>query len=198
MIIDYPSIKKDLSKVLLRIFNNSVQGELGPFQGIQHLMQHEGKKGSYSTVDGKVKDKDYQLMEVNYKIQYADIPNMTFEDVVKLVEQKGKEMGEQMGKYFFKTVNDVIDETGNVVQAHGKPFSLDLMFETLEKMPLAFDEEGNPRMPTLVIHPDMTPRVRELIAQEEKEKKYEARHKALVEQKRKEWNEEQNRRKLVD
>jgi hypothetical protein len=198
MLVDYPSVKKQISEKLLKIFNQSAEVELGPFQGIGRTRQHEGRRGSYSTVNGVVKEQNYQEMGVNYSILYKDIPFMGMGDVVALVKQKGKEMGEKMGKYFFKTVDETIQETGNIVEAHGRPFSLDLMFETLEKMAIDFDLDGTPRMPTLIVHPKVMEQVRELIKVEETEKKYEQRHKDLIEKKRQEWYEKQNRRKLVD
>lgn len=198
MLIDFPSIKSELSKIFMQVFNQAAQAELGPFQGIKRTMQHEGSDGTYSTVDGTVRKKDYQRMEVNYRIEYKDVPDMTLENVFSLFQQKGKEMGEQMGRYMFKTVDEITKESGNIVDSHGKPFSLDLMFETIEKMQIPFDEQGNPVMPTLVIHPNMSPRLKEIMEKEEVVKEYEERHKKLIEQKRKEWNEEQNSRKLVD
>lgn len=198
MLPDFPSVKKEVSDHLLKIFKNFAKQEMGPFSGVAYTMQHEGRKGSYSTMEGKVVNQDYQRMEVAYEIKLSDVPTMTFEDVLKILKEKGGEMGSQMGKYFFKTVNQVIDETGNVVDAKGKPFSLDLMYETLEKMEIPFDENGNPRLPTLVVNPQTMEKVREAIEKEKTEKKYEQRHKQLIELKRKEWNEKQSDRKLVD
>jgi len=198
MLPDFPKVKKEVSNLLLKIFKSFARQEVGFFSGVAQTMQHEGRKGSYSTMEGTIVNNDYQKMEVFYQIKFSEVPTMTFEDVLKILEEKGKEMGDQMGKYFFKTVNQTINKTGNSVDAKGKPFSLDLMYKTLEKMEIPFDEDGNPRLPTMVVNPQVMEKIKEIKEKEKIENKYEQKHKQLIELKRKEWNEKQNNRKLAD
>lgn len=110
MLIDFPVVKKEVDQFLMKVFKKSANSELGVFSGIGRTRQHEGRKGSYSTVEGKVKDKNYQPFSVEYLIKYGDVPTMIMDDVIALIRQKGKEMGEQLGKYMFKTVNQTIEE----------------------------------------------------------------------------------------
>jgi putative lipoic acid-binding regulatory protein len=170
MLIDFPEIKKDISRDLLKIFKNSVNSESRILENMQKTMQHEGTSGTYSSVEGTIRNKDYQQMKVEFEILYSELPNLEIVDAIRIVQEKGKEMGEQLGKYTFSTVEQVTNETGNVVDAKGKPFSLGMMFELLEKMEIPFDMNDNPHMPTVVIHPNQMDRIREEIQREEIEK----------------------------
>jgi hypothetical protein len=111
-----------------------------------------------------------------------------------MVVEKGREMGAQQARYHYGQLDQIITEVGNTVSG---PLTLDKYFETFEKIFISFDADGNPRMPTMVIHPDMTPLV-EKLAEEMKTDEARARFAELIERKREQWNEEQDRRKLVD
>lgn len=198
MLPDFPREKRELSKLLMKIFTNSAFGEMGPFEGMPSMTQHEGRQSSYSTVDGVIKQQDYQATAVEYQVLYSDIPNMTLQDVVALIQQKGKEMGGQMSQYFFKVFTQTVDEVGNNFDAKGRPLSIELLHETLEKLEIPFDEDGNPSLPKLIVSPSMGPRIEEMQKNEKEKPEYKEKYAEIMARKKKEWDEKQNSRKLVD
>jgi len=197
MLYDLPALKTEVSDLLLKFFKKTMKQE-GLSGQLNRVMQHEGKTGSYSTVQGEVKPKDYQEIGVEFSVNNNEVPDMTMDDAVEIVTTKAREMGQKMGKYVFQTLNKAIDETGNSIDGKGQPLSLELMFQALERIEIPFDDDGQPIMPSMVIHPKQSQKLKELIAEEEKEGKFSERHRLLVEKKRKVWDEKQSHRKLVD
>jgi hypothetical protein len=63
---------------------------------------------------------------------------------------------------------------------------------------IAFDEQGNPRLPTLHIGPDLEASASQVLEEASKDPSAQARLNEIIERKREEWNAEQDRRKLVD
>jgi len=194
----YPQLKMTLEKWLMQIFERAARQELGPFAESPRFIQHEGTTHRYNTVEGQERSTNYQEIMLEFGLDRAQIVDMEFDDLLKLVIEKGREFGGQRARYHYQVINEVTEETGNVVDAKGQPVTLELLFEMFEGLHVAFDERGNPRLPTIVIHPNMAPRFQELVQQADADEASKVRMAEIIERKRKEWNEEQDRRKLVD
>ena len=61
----------------------------------------------------------------------SEFENMNDEIVSNKINDK--EIAGQQAKSFYEVVGKAAEEVGNVVSADGKPFSMDLFFEGLEK-----------------------------------------------------------------
>lgn len=73
---------------------------------------------------------------------------------VAMVAYQGEKAGEALEKEFFKFMERVTTESGQVVDGRGQPLSHDLILDVLEKLAIDFDAHGSPEMPTIVAHPD--------------------------------------------
>jgi len=121
---------------------------------------------------------------------------------VEYFKQKMDEMAEsfiaQQEGLVFSKLNEVTEQTGNVVDGHGKPFSPALLFEALEKIQIDFDDQGRPIMPTVVLHPSLFEKVKEKLPEWEANPEFAKRHNAIIEEKRRQWLDRENCRKLAD
>lgn len=190
----YPQLKKSLENMFLELLEGASRQELGPFNESPRFIQHEGTTHSYNTAEGEERQTEYQDMMVELQLSSSELANMTLGDAVKLVVEKGHEIGAQQARYHFGMLSKIIEEAGSTVNG---PLTLNRLFEVLEKLYIHFDDLGNPRWPTMVVHPNVTPRLREL-ARELEAEEAKTRLSNIIERKREEWNEEQDRRKLVD
>jgi len=190
----YPHLKEDLEDLLMDMAAAAAREELGPFKESPRFIQHEGSRHLYSTIDGEEGETEYQELMVERTFSSSEIASLSFEDALNLVIEKGREMGAQQARYHYARLDQIVADAGTTVSG---PLTLDSFFEMLERAFISFDYEGNPRMPTMVIHPNMTPRIQEL-AEEMERDEAKARLAEIMERKREQWNEEQDRRKLVD
>ena len=155
----YPQLKEGLERMLLDLLEAASRQELGPFNESPRFIQHEGTTHSFNTVDGEERQTEYQDMSVELTLSFSELANMNFGDALRLAVEKGHEIGVQQARYHYGMLNQIIEESGNVVDG---PLTLDRLFELLERMHISFDNLGNPRWPTMVVHPNMALPVQEL------------------------------------
>lgn len=77
-------------------------------------------------------------------------------DAARLIEtlvDAGAAMRSGMARRLFARMDEIAEENGMVVDVRGRPFSVDLFIEGLEKMDIDFDASGKPIMPGCVVHP---------------------------------------------
>ena len=72
---------------------------------------------------------------------------------------------------FFKGLSEIIDAAGTTTYAGGQPFSFDMLNDTLEKMQLEFDEDGEPVFPTLITHPLVYEQIKQMKPTPEQEQR---------------------------
>lgn len=89
-------------------------------------------------------------------------------------------------------MDEITNATGNVVRADGQPISWDLISDMLEKMPLDFDEQGNPLMPTMYASPEGAAQAREMTPTPEQQ----LRRSEIIERKRAEFYAQKRTRRL--
>ncbi len=198
MIPDFPKLKRDIHKYfLMRSFENARLSD--PLLArIKHYLQHEGDDGTYETMDGYKRDKDYQLFEASYQITVDEIVNSDFEVVLKKFYNMGLKAASKMAKHSFKQISKIIDETGNSIQAKGS-WTKEQFLEVIRKIMIDFDEEtGQPLMPTMYIHPSQADSVRAMIKDTENDPEYKLEFDRIIEQKRQEFYAREANRKLVD
>ena len=93
---------------------------------------------------------------------------------------------------FYKSLGEVVDAVGTSVDARSRPFSYDLLLDALEKLHIEFDENAEPRLPTLVMHPRLFERIKAIRPTTEQEK----RHARIIEKKRTEYFAQKRSRRL--
>lgn len=98
--------------------------------------------------------------EVLLKVE--DVYDFNLEKICVDIFQFCQDMLKQFTEGMFDTLTQVTDFTGNVVDGKGKGLSYEMLLEILEKLHIDFDDEGNPKMPTMVINPGMEEQVEKL------------------------------------
>jgi hypothetical protein len=166
---------------------------------INHLRQFEGITHNYQTVDGKAKNMAYKRMEVKYEITIEDVVDGGLDVILAKVEKMGERAASKMAKHSFKTISEAISESGNSINNEGKPLTKESFLEVFKKIQIDFDEEsGMASMPTVYIHPKLSESVKKMIEDAKSDPEHKKQFDEVLEQKRKEWNDREALRKLVD
>ena len=82
--------------------------------------------------------------------------------------------------------------------AEGKPFHPELLFEAIERMPIEFDDEGNPKSPTIIVNPAQMERVKDKLTEWESDPVLRDRYEAIMRKKKEECLDRESNRKLID
>jgi len=94
--------------------------------------------------------------------------------------------------HFFEVIKRASDAAGTAIDAGGKPFDFEMWLEMLGKVDFDFDDQGNPDLPTLIMHPDQAKRLQAVPPTVQQQKAFAD----LIERKRSEYHARQRHRKL--
>jgi len=196
MLPDFPDIKNQISPILMNYLNRRVRFHLGFFGEIPMVPIPEGSFTKLVRADGTCDDTP--LEKAQGKISVDTTPNggLSFEAVLKSIDDVAQQMALQEKQMLFRRINQVTEETGNVIDARNQPLSAKLLNDSLEMMHIEFSDDGKPHLPSLVVHPDVAQRLMEHKETEEDVIEKE-RQDQIIARKREEFFARESRRKLV-
>jgi hypothetical protein len=142
---------------------------------------------------GEVVQSQPLLVEAAVVFKWDDIRDCNLDALAEQVNKAAEERLAKIMPHFFDVLHRITDAAGTAADAGGRPFSFELYLEALERMEIQFDREGNPILPTLVMHPVMAEQLRSLppMTQEQQRAMDD-----LIERKRTEFNASRRHRKL--
>lgn len=91
-----------------------------------------------------------------------------------------------------------LDEVGQVVDAGGKPLDAELIFRAIESVQIDFDDDGNHHNFSIVVGPELYPRLQEELQKIADDPVLKRRHDELMDRKWMEWRDRKAARKLLD
>lgn len=133
-------------------------------------------------IDGKELITEAKRSEASFQIPTDAIVNFDIEVFVSEIDSFVNEMITQFTQSIFSTCDQIIQHTGNEVDAAGRPFSVDLLIEMADKMPTALDDNGEYAMPTLIAPPKLADTLKQQSLTEEDTQKLTAFKKRKVEE----------------
>jgi hypothetical protein len=193
MLPDFPKVKRKYIEAIDRYPRVLIQQD-PLFLGIREEHHFEGNRMLYGTMDGDINQGDYKVAKSESVIKREDIISKGVEAYLEQIRNAAEEMKRQKAETMFSKIREVTDRTGNVVNAKGRPLDFELYLEVLKKMWIDFDEDGKAILPTLVVSPEQGDKLQTLMPEWLNNPKF----KETMEMKRKEWNDRESNRKLVD
>ena len=197
MLPDFLKTKEKLKKMIISEMKKAQSRHLGSLANAPVSRMFEGNKSIIVREDGSIADMNPQAITAEFVINLAEIEGMSHEMILDKINTMAKEMAEKQAKLSYEVIGKSAEEVGNVVNADGETFSIDLFFQALEKIDRDFDESGNPSELTCTVNPKLFHSIAKIIKQAKTDPKINKRFKALMERKREEWRVRENNRKLV-
>jgi len=103
---------------------------------------------------GRVKSKPIAAaIRVNMKWQEAAEGDL--EHFLAALDEASLDQINQVMPQFYEQLAGMLEATGQASDAGGRPLSWDMLIEGYEKLDIDFDDEGKPKLPSVVMHPDM-------------------------------------------
>jgi hypothetical protein len=153
------------------------------------------KEGDTAQMGGG--DMDYKLCSVNFSFPARNAQGMSEEEFFGAPFKLGAQMAGQQAQTVFEKMK--------TPSPHGMPLAWkigELKFEQIlevwEKMEIDFDGDGKPRWPTIVLQPDAQAEIRAKLPKWHEDPEFRKKWEELIERKRKEFDEREARRRLVD
>lgn len=103
-----------------------------------------------------------------------------FSDALAAIADTAEQFVASIMPSIYGHISDICDATGNVVSGKGRPI-WDSILDTLETVSISFDEDGNPTLPSIVMHPDTAAKLGK------PPEGYESRYNEIIVRRRNEW-----------
>jgi hypothetical protein len=197
MLPDLISLKTEFQETLDEQLRARANKKMGIFGQIPRVFVHEGNRLVNIRGDGSVHESEFKEASAEFEIMRSAVPDLTPHKRSEIINGMADEMARKVSQGMFQSLNATLEEAGQTVDNKGKPLSVEVFFQTLEKMDLEFDKNGDVTGLSLVIHPEMAPKL-ELLDQEfQRDPELQRRHRDLLNRKRTAWRARETARKLV-
>lgn len=157
----------------------------------------EARSSDYQRDDGKINPLQLKRKTVSSQVDVSHGRGLTLE----LFDAKAKELGHAVGKQMFQgmldAVNEAAKETGNTVAIKKGAITQADLLKIFDTPAESFDEQGNSNM-TFVLNPELARELAEKELQWSRDPKFVAQITELKQRKRREFDEREARRRLVD
>jgi len=197
MLPDFPYIKRKCRIIIEKIRQDYINQD-PILSEIKICRDFEGNKMSTSDVNGNIELSNYTEYYSEKSISDEDIINRGLEVFYEKTLEMADEVRRKLKHNMFQKLEEITKKAGTSINAKGKPFSADLLLEMFDKIQLDFDEEGNPKFPTIVISPEMFESIKDKLPSHGEEPEFDKRFEELILKKRRECYDRESDRKLVD
>jgi hypothetical protein len=195
---DLPKFKVDIANVFHVIFKNRVNEYLGVIGEVPRNIIKEGSNPVILRPDASRDETPLKAASAETIFKLEEIPILSVEQRIAKLDTAAREMANQISSHAFARINEVVDRVGNVVDAKGKPFDAEAVFDMLEKIQMDFDDNGvKHKEITVVVSPALTERVKATMEQIHQDPELSKRYKEIIDNKRVEWRAREAARKLV-
>lgn len=197
MLPDFPALKSELSRRMMRRFQDLVDANAPLMARIRRHVQHEGDKFLYEDQNGRHVKKGFVKATAQIAVPANEPVDAALFTTERELERAAGEIAAQSEGLLFTAMHEATESVGNVLDAAGKPFDATMMWDMIERMQIEFDSLGHPEWPTIVLHPDTLASIRDTLADWESNPAFRRRRESIIARKREEWRDREINRKLV-
>ena len=193
MLPDWPNLKRLWEQRFRMLLNERmVQGSIASLT--TRIKYFEGDTSEIMDSSGHTQERSPKLLASSFEIDPQDLIERGPFALLDAFGGLASDLAGQMSSGILDEVNQVTEDTGNVVTTGGSDIAFDTILLALEKIAMDFDQEGRPQFPTLLASPETIEKLSNLQQDEHHRRKLDK----IIEQKRREWIDRESHRKLVD
>jgi hypothetical protein len=160
--------------------------------------QTEGTEASYQQEGGKIVEVEYKPGSVERRFKAEDARGFSPEEFLQTASDIGDEMGKKMMTDLLSAVSKATEEVGNVVKCEEQGLTFEKFLEMAAKTYTEFDPSGQPDVKTFVASPEACRQFEKNIKEWTADPDKRAALEQVVEQHRKNFNEREACRRMVD
>lgn len=160
---------------------DAIATESSPIYGQIQRERVEVLAPSLNTMaDGQQVSREPMLAEASMTMSIAHAIEGDFTDVYVAMAETAEQILASLMPQMFGHISDICDATGNTISGAGRDI-WETLTEALESIEISFDSEGDPSLPTLVMHPDAASKLAD------PPEGFEERWNEIIRRKRDEW-----------
>ncbi len=153
---DFPKSKADVLRVVMRRIATLEKEQHPVLAQIKTFTQHEGVTMDFEQVGFGRKTQDAEAHAVSVELQFDEIPSLIGEKLEKKMRLLAEQSGALKMKSLFAKVDEATGQTGQRLNAEGKPLDGRMLLDVIDMAEGAFDKAGRPTN-SFIVHPDNLP-----------------------------------------
>jgi hypothetical protein len=157
----------------------------------------EGDQLTMNRADGSGDSDPFFEAQSDITIPFDEMVTLELPAVLERFEKTAQDLLSQRAKHFFATISAGADKVGNTIDAKGQKLTASLYLDMIDKIWLDFEPDGSPKLPTMVIHPDLRQRAQDISTELQTNPDYRDRFAKIIERKREEWRAREANRELA-
>jgi hypothetical protein len=192
----FVKLEMELHEVLLAFVTAVAEEDAPMLKQIESHTIHEGSMSSILRATGEVEDIDIRTVSSESTLSKDAILYGNLDEILESFRPIGKAIATEKEKMLFEALDAATKKTGNVVDNQGRPLTLEVLLEVIEKIHLDFDHLGRAKVPTLVVAPSMMEKLKEL-SETSETSEFKDKFDRLISIKKAEWRAREADRILV-
>ena len=196
MLPDFPIAKEEIRKNIRSYLETKIKYFSGqPFGDIHRRQIHEGDGLHIIYEDGMVKETKMKPIHSKHEFhvdQMIKNPSLKFE----ILDELAKDMAFAQTKMIITEISEVTEKVGNNLKVEDK-FSTEVFLNVMRKITIDFNQDGSPRLPTIIISPENRAEIDAVMKKAEQDIEFNKEFLKIIEEKRRIWNDRESNRKLV-
>jgi hypothetical protein len=161
---DYPETKTLLAAIHRALVQDEIDRLMGPLSAVRRAMRHEGGHVMYRDDSGAVRRAEPLEFTAGSKWNGTDWFNFSRNDVLAMLHEIAWQFARQQSQAILDAVDVAATSVGNTLSLGGRPLSADALLAMLERIEIAFDDNGRPSIPQLIGPQEQIDRVLQEIA----------------------------------
>ena len=199
MLPDFPNEKASILETLKDAIDEKQQRFMGPFWSeVRRQRIYEGRAWQLKREDGTENVSEYKEIGSNLTVNIDEVPYLTIEKLIERIDTLARDLAEQQVRGMLKSITEETFKTGQQIDNHNAPFDKQTFIKLIDSVFIDFDKHGNPKMPSMLVHPDLEPSIKKLLDSLSSDSDFDSEFAALIEKKKAEWYAKESSRKLVD
>jgi hypothetical protein len=194
---DFPKSKTELLRLVLRRIKALEKEQHPVLAQIKTFTQHEGDTIEFEQVDYGKKTQGAEAQAVSVELRFDEIPSLIGEALEKKMRLLADQSGGLKMKSLFTKVEEATEQTGNKLNAEGKPIDGRMLLDIMDMAEGGFDKAGKPTS-SFIVHPNILPSLKKASEEVENDPELKRRLESINSRQFQQWSDRENRRKLVD
>lgn len=192
---DFIKVRDLCSQKLMEQFEIIKNSNLGFMANSPRYTVHEGETHGFLRPTGKDDSSALKQLSAGDSLDIMKLNSGDTTEVLKFINTIAVSYADQMKTQMFDAISEVCDKNGNSVNANNLSLE-DMILEMYNRIQVDFNQDGSPKMPQLILGEGHFEKLNELLNSSGSELK--RKIDKILYNKKQDWLERENNRKLVD
>lgn len=184
MLPDYPKFKAEVAETLYTYFKSKVKQYCASTGDIPQNKLFEGEGMVIKRQDGEEDVTDLMLSSSEFSIKRSEVQYLTLQDLLNMMDKSAEKMAESIEKNFFKQMSELLDKKDRTFDNKGQRLTAERILEVLDSMFVAFDQNGQPQLPGIHVHPTKIENIKQEVTRLMSDPVLNKKYQALIVKKR--------------